>query len=391
EGKLALNGHLTYTDGAANMLDPFYVFIDPHWLDCPNQYGPVALFFFNVIAWLGGDNTFMGILAMKMIDVAWAICIFFIIKYIARAAQLNEVKAQILVCLNPIFFIQGLGQMHIDLLSCVLVCAFLYGIAQNRFWIAGVTTGLMGATKFMLFPLFWGLILVYAVYRWNQKALNIKALAWSAVYSLAVFCVAYWPVWQGLDTILIPMAYHEKKEPVKSVVELLSYLLAYLLPQHGPIYGNLDPFLQDKIYWGHKLKPFFQIIALLLAAKVVVSIVVSKNINQLLYGFCRIMLLVFILYSPVVHAWYFLIVLPFFVIGDQRREVIWFAVISFTLTNTYEIGQTVGASVGNLIMILFTVISVMSYFLFFKKFYFESKKVPDLVQADEVELVLPGK
>lgn len=374
EGKLALNGHLTYTDGAANLLDPFYVFIDPHWLDCPNQYGPVALFFFKAIAWFGGDNTFLGIIAMKIIDIAWSVCIFFIIKYTAKATQLDEVRAQTFICLNPIFFIQGLGQMHIDLLSCVLVCIFLYGIARNRLWLAGITTGLMGATKFMLFPLFWGLILVYAVYSWHQKTLNIKALALSALYSILVFCVAYWPVWQGLDTILIPMAYHENKEPVKSVVELLSYLLAYVLPQSGPNYGTLDPFLQDKIFWGHKLKPFFQVLALAIAAKIIIPMVSSKNISQLFYGFCRIMLLVFILYSPVVHAWYFLIVLPFFAVAEHRREVMWFAVISFTLANTYEIGLTVGTEVGKLIMILFTVISVLSYFLFFKKFYVESGK-----------------
>jgi hypothetical protein len=173
------------------------------------------------------------------------------------------------------------------------------------------------------------------------------------------------------------MAYHENKEPVKSVVELLSYLLAYAWPQSGPDLGALDPFLSDKIYWGHKLKPVFQILALLIAGKLISTIIYSKNISQLFYGFCRIMLLVFILYSPVVYAWYFLIVLPFFAVSEPRREVIWFAVISFTLANTYEIGQAgliVGTKVGSLIMILFTVISVLSYFLFFRKFYFESGK-----------------
>jgi uncharacterized membrane protein len=238
--------------------------------------------------------------------------------------------------------------------------------------------GLMGATKVMLFPLFWGLLLVYAAYSWHQKTLNFKALAWSVLYSIAVFGLAYWPVWQGLDTIRIPMAYHENKEPVKSVVELLSYLLAYVWPQSGPNYGNLDPYLTDKIYWGHQLKPVFQILALLIAARLVSSVIYAKNISQLFYGFCRIMLLVFILYSPVVHAWYFLIVLPFFAVSEPRREVIWFAVISFTLANTYEIGLTVGTKVGSLIMILFTVISVLSYFLFFRKFYFESDKARKL-------------
>ena len=387
EGKLALNGHLSYTDGAANLLDPFYVFIDPHWLDCPNQYGPVALFFFKAIAWIGGENVFLGILSMKLIDIVWSVGIFFTVKYIAKATQLNAVRAQVLICLNPVFFIQGLGQMHIDLLSCVLVCGFLYAIAQNRLILAGIMTGLMGATKVMLFPLFWGLLLVYAVYSWHQKTLNFKKLVWSVLYSIVVFGLAYWPVWQGLDTIRIPMAYHENKEPVKSVVELLSYLLAYVWPQTGPDFGALDPFLNDKIYWGHQLKPVFQILALLIAARLISSVVYAKNISQLFYGFCRIMLLVFILYSPVVHAWYFLIVLPFFAVSEHRREVIWFAVISFTLANTYEIGLTVGTKVGSLIMILFTVISVLSYFLFFRKFYFESYKTRNLSPLAEVDFV----
>ncbi len=387
EGKLALQGLTSYTDAAINLQDPSYVLIDPHWLDCPNQYGPVALFFFWAVAALGGDHIFMDIVWMKIFDVASAVSIFFIVKYTAKAIKVNAVRAQTLICLNPLFLIQGLGQMHIDFLACALVCVFILAIAQNRLLLAGIITGLLGATKFMLFPLFWILTMVYAVYAWKHKILNIKALALSAVASFAVLCVVYIPVWQGLDTILIPMAYHEKKEPVKSIVELFSYLFAYVWPQTGANYGVTDPFLKDKIYWGQQLKPYFQFLAFLLAGKITFSIIHSKNINQLFYGFSRIMLLVFILYSPVMHAWYFLFVLPFFVFTDHQKEIIWYAVIVFTLANAYEIGLTVGTKTGGIIMIVFTILSVLSYFIFFRKFYFETKSSRSLSPVEEVELL----
>lgn len=391
EGKLAIQGTTTYTDAAANLLHPFYVYMDPHWLDCPNQYGPVPLFVFQVVAWLGGDSAFMDILFMKIFDIVWSVCIFFLVKYIAKSLQLNEVRAQIIFCLNPIFFIQGLGQMHIDLLSCVFVCAFIYGIAQNRMWIVGISIGLMGATKSMLFPLFWGLVLIYAIYAYKQKILKMQHLALSVLYSIVVFCVAYWPIWQGLDTILIPMAYHENKEPVKSIVELISYLLAYFLPQSGAKYGTVDPFLQDKIYWGHQLKPVFQVLALLIAARLSFFLIYAKNLHQLFYGFCRIMLLVFILYSPVMHAWYFLFVLPFLAITDRQKEVIWYAVVVLSLANTYEIGLTVGGAIGNFVMIFFTILSVLSYFMYFGKFYFSFGVSSDLREAEAVDLVIRDK
>jgi uncharacterized membrane protein len=99
------------------------------------------------------------------------------------------------------------------------------------------------------------------------------------------------------------------------------------------------------------------------------------------------MLLVFILYSPVMHAWYFLFVLPFFVFTDHQKEIIWYAVIVFTLANAYEIGLTVGTKTGGIIMIVFTILSVLSYFVFFRKFYFETKTSRSLSPVEEVELL----
>lgn len=378
EGKLALRGITTYTDGAANLLDPFYVNIDPHWLDCPNQYGPVPLFFFQAVAWLGGDNIFMNIAWMKCFDVLWAICIFGLLRRIATAIQLNPVTVLTVFCLNPIFLIQGLGQMHIDLLSCVFVCVFILGIVQNRMWMVGLSIGLMGATKCVLFPLFWGLALIYAVYAWKQKVLNISALIASVLFSVAVLVVSYWPVWQGIGTILIPMAYHEHKEPVKSLVELLSYVFAYFLPRTSPDYSSPDPFLSDKIYWGYQLKPIFQAIALLLAARLAFSLIQVKNIHQLFYGFSRIMLLVFIVYSPVMHAWYFLFVLPFFALSYHQTAVVWYASVVFFFANTYELGLTVGGQTGSLVMVVCTILSILSYFIYFKKFYLSTESATQL-------------
>jgi hypothetical protein len=377
EGKLALRGITTYTDGAANLLDPFYVNIDPHWLDCPNQYGPVPLLFFQAVAWIGGDSVFMDIVWMKGFDVLWSVCIFALLRGVAKTMHLNHVTVLTVFCLNPIFLIQGLGQMHIDLLSCVFVCAFMLGLVQRRMWLIGLSVGLMGATKTMLFPLFWGLTLIYAVYAWKQKILHVSALVASFVWSVAVLVVAYWPVWQGVDTVLIPMAYHEHKEPVKSLVELLSYCFAYFLPRTSTDYGTPDPFLSNKIYWGYQLKPFFQVIALLLAARLSFSLVRAKNIHQLFYGFSRIMLLVFILYSPVMHAWYFLFVLPFFAVSYPQKDLIWYAVVVFGLANTYEIGLTVGGQTGSLTMIVCTILSVLSYFMFFRKFYLSTELVTE--------------
>lgn len=387
EGKLALSGYTSYIDASVNLKDPFYVYTDPHWLDCPNQYGPVALFFFQVVAFLGGDHVFMNIFWMKALDVASALGIFFILKYAAASLRLSVVRAQALVCLNPLFLIQGLGQMHIDFIACVMVCLFMYAIVRNQLVWAGVLTALLGATKFMLFPLFWLLILVYSVYAWQQKIFSIKAFAVAVCASFALFAVVYWPVWQGIETILIPMAYHEKKEPVKSIVELLSYGLAFFWPQDGADYNWTDPFIKDKIFWGQQLKRFFQVLALILAAKVTLTIINAKSLSQLFYGFSRIMLLVFILYTPVMHAWYFLFVLPFFALTEHQKEIIWYTVCVFTLANAYEIGLTVGTTTGKVLMILFTVLSVLSYFMYFRKFYLQTLTSSESNTIEELEFV----
>jgi hypothetical protein len=86
------------------------------------------------------------------------------------------------------------------------------------------------------------------------------------------------------------------------------------------------------------------------------------------------------------HAWYFLFVLPFLAITDRQKEVIWYAVVVLTLANTYEIGLTVGGAIGNFVMIFFTIISVLSYFMYFGKFYFSFGVSSDLREG---EVLLP--
>ncbi len=369
QGKLAWQGITTYTDGSLNFAHSWVDYVEPKWRDCPNHYGAVPMLLFCLAA--SASSVSLAMLILKLQFVVAIYGAYLLLKAIAQNLNLSELSTNQVVAaymLNPVLLLQGLGQMHVDILSSLLVLLFIYGITSTRYWwLAPVSIGLLGATKFLLFPVFCGLYLVYHAYQWRQKQPKLKQALVGLGLSVATIVLCYAPIWQGIETISHPLAYHNKKEPVKSVVELLSYAYAYVQNPRPLDTSATDPLLAQKIAAGKLVAPYLKLIAILMAGWIVLHLLRKPAQKDILLAMGSIVLLVFILYSPVMHPWYFLLVLPFFAFFSHERHIWLYLVITFGLCNIYELGPLLHKPWGPVLTIGGTVISVFSYFIGIRK------------------------
>jgi hypothetical protein len=371
QGKLAWQGVLTYTNGTLNNLHPWVEYTDPQWHDCPNHYGFLPMVLFTAVTFK--TNLGLALLLLKLIFLLLAWLCYQFVQRLALLVTPDVTKAQQAILafgLNPVFLLQGLGQMHIDLLACVFVLLFILGLIGKHWWLAPLAIACLGAIKFLLFPVFLGLYVVYQIYQWHRSRLDVRLAASGIALATVLVGLSYLPIWEGTATITYPMAYHNLKEPVKSVTELAAYLVAFIQP--NPVADRsttADPFLQGKIAAGQWLSPIFKCMAVLFAFWLVWRDTKLKATRPIILTLGALILLVFILYAPVMHAWYFLLVLPFFVWYTDHRFIWLYLVITFGLCNTYELGAHLQKPFGNALTIVGTILSVLSYFIGFRHLY----------------------
>ncbi len=125
-----LYGANPYLHGpAAIALDPLYPFIGAKWVNTPSAYGPVFTALSYVLAPLSIASS---VLAYKMIAAFASLATVALVWNAARWRGVNPVRAAVLVGLNPMTVIYGVGGGHNDLLMLAVMMAGVYAILQHR-------------------------------------------------------------------------------------------------------------------------------------------------------------------------------------------------------------------------------------------------------------------
>lgn len=125
-----LYGANPYLHGpAAIALDPVYPFIGAKWVTTPSAYGPVFTALSYVLAPLSIASS---VLAYKAIAAIASLATVGLVWNAARWRGVDPVKAAVLVGLNPMTVIYGVGGGHNDLLMLAVMTAGVYAILQHR-------------------------------------------------------------------------------------------------------------------------------------------------------------------------------------------------------------------------------------------------------------------
>jgi hypothetical protein len=126
----ALYGANPYLHGPhAIALDPLYPFIGARWVGTPTVYGPL----FTALTYpLGGLGIAASVAAYKAIAALSSLVLVGLVWQCARLRGIDPVKAVVLVGLNPLIVVYGVGGGHNDLLVLAVSMAGVYAVLRGR-------------------------------------------------------------------------------------------------------------------------------------------------------------------------------------------------------------------------------------------------------------------
>jgi alpha-1,6-mannosyltransferase len=125
-----LYGANPYLNGPhAIALDPVYPFIGAKWVTIPSAYGPL----FTVLSYLLAHLSIAAsVFAYKAIAAVASLVIVGLVWNIARLRGIDPVKAIVIVGLNPLLVVYGVGGGHNDILMLAVMMAGITLIVQQR-------------------------------------------------------------------------------------------------------------------------------------------------------------------------------------------------------------------------------------------------------------------
>lgn len=126
----ALYGANPYLHGPhAIALDPLYPFIGAKWVSTPTVYGPL----FTAITYpLAGLSIAASVAAYKAIAVISSLTVVTLVWHCARLRGIDPIKAVVLVGLNPLIVVYGVGGGHNDLVMLAAMMAGVYAVLRGR-------------------------------------------------------------------------------------------------------------------------------------------------------------------------------------------------------------------------------------------------------------------
>jgi hypothetical protein len=226
-GSLAADGHDVYTTTRWLSEGPFSPWLGARWSQTVCVYGPTTLLA-TLPAGLARGNPWVGLAVLRL---AWTAPVVLVMELSFRRLR-DAPWFHAMVWLNPLWLVEGPGQLHADLLGLVAIVA---GVLLHRAGKVTASFGLYAAAllgKYSFGPAglwFW-------LSRSQPRSAGETGRAGRLVGRLAtmgaVFVAAgvafYAPFWHGLETITVPLRSLGRMNPGGSITEVLGIVVQYV-------------------------------------------------------------------------------------------------------------------------------------------------------------------
>jgi hypothetical protein len=215
-GSVAARGDDVYTTTSALHGSVWFPWIGARWNESACVYGPTALLSM-LPASVAGGNPWLALLAVR---VTWFIPLAFVMELSFRSFE-RKPLFHTMVWLNPLFLLEGPGQLHTDLLGVVAVTAGIVLQERGRLkagW-ASYAVALLGKYTFVLTgPWFW----LAGAKTARERGLRVPAIAGIvAAIAIAVFA----PFWRGVATLTEPVRTLADMNPGGTLTEIAGHLV----------------------------------------------------------------------------------------------------------------------------------------------------------------------
>lgn len=377
-GDAANRGVDVYTDVASLGLSPFFQNVGPLWHHAPCVYGPVCLTTSRMAALLANGNLALAVSAYKVLAVLWAIVF---VEFTIRIGSITGIgrSALILILLNPLLMIQGIGQLHCDAIAVALTAGMIYFALSERWYLAYVFAGLAIAAKVsyvLMLPFMFVLLLVRRV-NWIQFLTRQAA---GVAVTAVVLGLLYFPYFTSVKTITTPFQFLTAQNPAKSIAEIVGDIV-YFAPgvigsNNSEMHSNMltpSGISQSQLDAWLLVKKVCQVFALVMMILVFARFWIHERTQESWFRtFLRLLLLFLLFYSHVFYPWYLLFILPLLWYESDVKFIQWLLVMSCLAIIQDTISFTRHETVPYYIILILTFTSTMSFFWRFRTVYFRS-------------------
>jgi hypothetical protein len=308
-GSLAAHGRDVYTTASALPDSVFFPFIGEHWNRKVCVYGPTTLLAI-LPAGLGGSNPWV---AMAILRGLWLVPLVLVMRWSFRRLPDNPFF-HTMVWLNPIWVLEGPGQLHADLLGVVLVVAGVVAQQRGRPVAGWVCWALATLGKYSFaFTGFWYWLSGARTTR--ERLLRLPAIA-AVLVGLGVAFFA--PFWRGPDTLQEPIRALAAMNPGGSMAEVMGHVVRVLrggaIPKpETPIRVALEIDRATKGPTWAIVSLVMRIVALGAGARLLhVMLKWPRHEGRIAMGTGALCVAAITLASHRFQAWYLLAALPFF-------------------------------------------------------------------------------
>src|SRR5262249_10173915 len=188
QASLSAHGKDVFASASAYPESPWFAWVGERWRQSPSPYGPVTL----LAAWpgvLGG--------ATPLRSAAWLVPLIVLVELSLRAFPARPAFHAFL-WLNPLLLVEGVGQLHPDLLGLLLVTAGILLARRSPGLGSGMAWSLATLSKLIFglaLPWFWLHGTRDASARLRRAGVLLLCFAASAA-------LAYAPFWRRPETVL---------------------------------------------------------------------------------------------------------------------------------------------------------------------------------------------
>jgi hypothetical protein len=216
-GWLAAHGRDVYTTTAWLQESAWRPWVGDLWSQTVCVYGPTTLAAVMPAAALAGDNPWV---ALGLLRLFWFVPLAVVMELTFRRLR-DRPLFHVMVWLNPLWIVDGPGQLHTDMLGVIAVTAGVLLQRSGRArggWVAWSAAAIGKYSFASTFPWFW----LSGARTLRQRVLRVPAIA-AVLVALGLVCFA--PFWNGPATLTEPIAAVGRMNPGSTVPEVAGYVV----------------------------------------------------------------------------------------------------------------------------------------------------------------------
>jgi hypothetical protein len=332
-GSVAARGHDVYTTTAWLAQSPWQSWIGERWGDKVCVYGPPTLLA-TMPAAMVGPNPWLALLLLRLV---WIPPVALVMQLSFRWLP-DRPKFHAMVWLNPLFVLEGPGQLHADLLGLTALVAALVLQLRGRVGAAWGSYGLAAVSKYSFLPAgLWGWLAGSG--STAQRLLRLPALAGIVALTGAVL---YAPFWHGFATLTEPLRTLATMNPGGSIVEVAGHLVRIVRgggvpPADLPVTQVLAlDRAQNGATWA-AVSLLLRLVTLAIAARVLWALLRKpRDPEAIALGTGVLLVAMVTLASHRFECWYLMVALPFFGLGTTPAwQRWWLAAVALSVAPTF--------------------------------------------------------